>query len=59
MRKLFLLICCATAMFPLIGCSGGSEQGTVATTDEDEMAEYERIINEGEGEGEEDQVEEQ
>jgi hypothetical protein len=46
MRKVFLLICCAVAMFPVIGCSEGSQQGTVVTTDESEILEYERIQNE-------------
>jgi len=52
MRKVFLIICCAAAMFPVIGCSKGSEQGTVATTDESEILEYERMLHEGEGEDE-------
>jgi hypothetical protein len=36
-------------MFAVVGCSG-PKTGTVATTDEDEIAEYNRMINEGEGE---------
>ena len=49
MRKVFLFICCAVVMFPVIGCSGSNE-GTVATTDEDEILAYEKMIDEGEGE---------
>jgi len=49
MRKVFFLICCAAAIFPVVGCSG-STQGTVATTDEDEILAYEKMIDEGEGE---------
>ena len=52
MRKVFLLVCCVAAMFPIMGCSE-SREATVATTDESEMAAYEAMINEGEGEGEE------
>ena len=51
MRNLILPICCAIAMFAVMGCSQGSP-GPV-TTDEDEILEYERRLNEGEGEGDE------
>ena len=51
MRNVFFLTCCVIAVFALIGCSQGSP-GPV-TTDEDEILEYERRLNEGEGEGDE------
>lgn len=51
MRKLFFLICCAAVTCTVLGCSG-SKEGTVATTDEDEMAAYEEMINNPQGPGE-------
>ncbi len=55
MRKIAILICCIAAAFPVAGCSG-SNQGTVATTDEDKILAYEKLIDEGEGEdGEEEE----
>jgi hypothetical protein len=52
MRKVFLIICCAAAMFPVIGCSEGSQEGTVATTDQDEIDAYNAMINDPNGPGE-------
>ena len=57
MRKGFFAICCAAAIFPFVGCSG-SNQGTVATTDEDEVAAYNAMINDPNGPGEDAEEEE-
>ena len=52
MRKVFLVICCAAAMFPVIGCSQGTP-GPV-TTDQSEIDAYNAMINDPANMGEDD-----
>ena len=56
MRNVFLLICCAAAMFAVSGCSQ-STPGPV-TTDEDEIAAYNAMINDPQNMGEDPEEEE-
>lgn len=53
MRKVFLVICCAAVMFPVIGCSQ-STPGPV-TTDQDEIDAYNAMINDPANMGEDDE----
>ena len=56
MRKVFLLIGCAVVMFAVSGCS--EEPGPV-TTDPDEIAAYNAMINDPANMGEDDAEEEE
>ena len=57
MRNVFLLICCAAAMFAVSGCSQ-SAPGPV-TTDEDEIAAYNAMIDDPANMGEDPEEEEE
>ena len=49
MRKLFHVICCTAAMFAVSGCS---QEPQPVTTDVDEIAEYNAMINDPANQGE-------